>query len=98
MLVADLISVESMRRTVFPLLGNLSKDSVPNIRVNVSKAIMAVAPYIKDNKEFMVRISLRFLTSMFINRTYPDRYLLACRGKLILTQHFSHRRLLKCFE
>lgn len=47
-----------MRRTVFPLLGNLSKDSVPNIRVNVSKALMAVAPYIKDNKEFMVRISL----------------------------------------
>lgn len=87
-----------MRRTVFPLLGNLSKDSVPNIRVNVSKAIMAVAPYIKDNKEFMVRISLRFLTSIFVNRTYPDRYLLACRGKLILTQHFSHRRLLNCFE
>jgi hypothetical protein len=57
MLVADLISVESMRRTVFPLLGNLSKDSVPNIRVNVSKAIMAVAPFIKDNKEFMVTLS-----------------------------------------
>lgn len=89
-----------MRRTVFPLLGNLSKDSVPNIRVNVSKAIMAVAPYIKDNKEFMVRISLSlsFLTSVFVIRTYPDRYLLACRGKLILTQHFSHKRLLKCFE
>jgi hypothetical protein len=66
MLVADLISVESMRRVVFPLLDNLSKDSVPNIRVNVSKAIMALAPYIKDNKEFIVRITLFSLLTFLL--------------------------------
>lgn len=66
-----------MRRTVFPLLGNLSKDSVPNIRVNVSKAIMAVAPYIKDNKEFMVRISLSSFSHICVCYKDLSRQILA---------------------
>lgn len=63
-LCADIISAESNRKMVFPVLQNLAKDPVPNIRINVSKAIMALIPHIKDNKENIVSLKSQLTLSV----------------------------------
>jgi hypothetical protein len=54
MAMADMVSSETVRRMIIPVLASMHKDPVPNIRMNVAKAIASIMPQIGHNKETMV--------------------------------------------
>ena len=43
--LSESVPVEIIRRQFVPILSTLSKDKVANVRMNVSKAIIVLAPY-----------------------------------------------------
>ena len=44
--LASLVNADIVRRQFIPMLQTLSQDRVPNIRMNVSRAIQALKPYL----------------------------------------------------
>jgi hypothetical protein len=43
-----LLSQDALGKTVIPILQNLYKDPVPNVRMNAAKALKTVNPYLKE--------------------------------------------------
>jgi hypothetical protein len=42
---------EALSKTITPILIPMSKDPVPNVRMNVAKALKIVTPLLKDGKD-----------------------------------------------
>ena len=48
--LASVVSADMVRRCLVPLLVQMSKDKIPNVRMNVSKSILAMRTLIKNNQ------------------------------------------------
>jgi hypothetical protein len=64
MAMADTISSETVRRMIIPVIAAMHKDPVPNVRMNVAKAIASIMPQISHNKETMVNLQFINLNLM----------------------------------
>jgi len=60
--VALILTPETLSKSIAPVLILLSKDSVPNIRMNAAKALKTVIPILKDKSADMCKKALSQMT------------------------------------
>jgi hypothetical protein len=56
--LAELVSADTVKKMFVPVLLQMHKDPVANIRINVAKTIQALAAPLKATKENQVRKKL----------------------------------------
>jgi len=54
--VAPILTPETLSKSIAPVLILLSKDTVPNVRMNAAKALKLVIPLLKDKSADVIEI------------------------------------------
>lgn len=54
--MAPILTPETLSKSIAPVLILLSKDTVPNVRMNAAKALKLVIPLLKDKSADVIEI------------------------------------------